>query len=77
MCTSLPFPALEVLYKYRLLNTPDKSILGLKVTFPPGAATPPHTHHGASVAVNVLSGSVFNKMNDDPVTVKKVLHNLL
>lgn len=66
-----PFPSLEVLYKYKLLNTPDKSILGLKVTFPPGASTPPHTHAGAFVAVIVLSGTVLNKMNDDPMTIKK------
>jgi quercetin dioxygenase-like cupin family protein len=66
-----PFPSLEVLYKYKLLNTPDKSILGLKVTFPPGASTPPHTHAGAFVAVNVLTGRVLNKMNDDLMTIKK------
>ncbi|KAI4089916.1 MAG: hypothetical protein L6R37_007972 [Teloschistes peruensis] len=67
-----PFPSLDILYKYKLANTADKSILGLKVTFPPSAQTPPHTHHGASVAVTVLTGSVFDKMNDDPMTVKKV-----
>ena len=66
-----PFPSLQVLYKYKLLNTPDKSILGLKVTFPLGASTPPHTHAGAFVAVNVLTGTVLNKMNDDPMTIKK------
>ncbi|KAK9327477.1 hypothetical protein V1520DRAFT_348714 [Lipomyces starkeyi] len=66
-----PFPSLEVLYKYKLLNTPDKTILGMKVTFAPGAATPPHTHHGAFVAVHVLTGAVLNKMNDDPMTIKK------
>jgi uncharacterized RmlC-like cupin family protein len=43
----------------------------MKVTFPPGAATPPHTHAGAFVAVHVLTGSVLNKMNDDPMTIKK------
>ncbi|KAE9375129.1 hypothetical protein N431DRAFT_334688 [Stipitochalara longipes BDJ] len=66
-----PFPSLEVLYKYKLLNTPDKTILGMKVTFPPGASTPPHTHAGAFVAVHVLTGSVLNKMNDYPMTIKK------
>lgn len=65
-----PFPSLEVLYKYKLLNTPDKSILGMKVTFPPGACTPPHSHAGAFVSVTVLTGSVLNKMNDDPMTIK-------
>nr|OQO27861.1 hypothetical protein B0A51_04830 [Rachicladosporium sp. CCFEE 5018] len=64
-----PFPSLELVYKYRLINTPDKSMIGLKVTFPPGACTPPHTHHGASVAVVVLSGTVLNKMNDEPMAV--------
>lgn len=45
-------------------------MLALKVTFPPGGSTPPHTHAGAFVAVHVLSGSVLNKMNDDPMTIK-------
>lgn len=66
-----PFPSLEILYKYKILNAPEKSMLALKVTFPPGASTPPHTHAGAFVAVSVLSGSVLNKMNDDPMTIKK------
>ena len=69
---SSPFPSLEVLYKFKLTGTPGKSILGLRVSFPPSAATPPHTHHGAFIAVNVLAGSVLNKMNDDPMTIKKV-----
>ena len=68
---SSPLPILEIVYKYKLPNTPDKTILGLKVTLPPGACTPPHTHHGASVAVHVMSGTVLNKMNDEPMTVKK------
>jgi quercetin dioxygenase-like cupin family protein len=58
-------------YKYKLVNTPDKSILGLKVTFPPGGCTPPHTHPGASVAVHVLTGTVLNKMNNEPMAVLK------
>jgi quercetin dioxygenase-like cupin family protein len=58
-------------YKYKLPNTPDKSIIGLKVTFPPGACTPPHTHHGASAAVHVLTGTVLNKMNNEPMVVLK------
>lgn len=46
-------------------------MLAFKVTFPPGASTPPHTHAGAFVAVHVLTGAVLNKMNDDPMTIKK------
>lgn len=41
------------------------------MALPPNASTPPHTHAGAFVAVYVLTGSVLNKMNDNPMTVKK------
>jgi quercetin dioxygenase-like cupin family protein len=47
----------------------------MKVTFPPNATTPPHTHAGAFVAVHVLSGAVLNKMNDDPMTINKAGDN--
>lgn len=43
------------------------SIVALQVNFLPNASTPPHTHAGAFVSVNVVSGYVFNKMNDDPM----------
>jgi quercetin dioxygenase-like cupin family protein len=66
-----PFPSLQVLYKYKVLNTPNKTVLSLIVTFPPGASTPSHTHAGAFIAIHVLTGSVLNKMNDDPMTIKK------
>ena len=33
------------------------------------ASTPPHTHPTAFVSVNVVSGFVYNKMNDNPMTV--------
>ncbi|CAG8976802.1 hypothetical protein HYALB_00012508 [Hymenoscyphus albidus] len=68
--SSRPFPSLELLYKYKLSNTPDKTILGMKVTFPPNASTPPHTHAGAFVTVHVLTGSVRNKMNNNPLTIQ-------
>ncbi|KAK4629707.1 hypothetical protein CLAFUW4_07666 [Fulvia fulva] len=64
-----PLPGLEILYKHKLQNTPGKSILGLRVDFPPGGDTPPHSHHGASVSVVVLAGKVFNKMNDEPIEI--------
>ncbi|KAL8737629.1 MAG: hypothetical protein Q9181_001502 [Wetmoreana brouardii] len=64
-------PIYDQLYKYRIDNAPGKSMLGLKITLPPGGQTPPHTHQGASVAASVLSGAVLNKMNDDPMTIKR------
>lgn len=66
-CCSRPFPALEPLYQFPLLNSPGKTILGLKVIFPPNASTPPHRHAGASLAVHVLEGRILNKMNNDPM----------
>lgn len=68
-CCSRPFPALEPLYQFPLLNSPGKTILGLKVKFPPNGSTPPHRHPGASLAVHVLEGRVLNKMNNEPMKI--------
>lgn len=45
--------------------------MGVSINFAPGAATPPHRHGGADVCGYVISGRVFNKMNDDPMTTKE------
>jgi quercetin dioxygenase-like cupin family protein len=60
-----------VLYQYPLRNVPNFSILGLSVVFPPGGASPPHRHGGASVAAVVISGTAYNKMNNDATMVLK------
>lgn len=67
MLSSRPFPKVEVLYTYALPNCPGKTIATFRVSFQPNGSTPPHSHAGAFVAVNVVSGYVFNKMNDDPM----------
>lgn len=66
---SRPLATVELAYQYELPNCPGKSSIGLRVTFPPNASTPPHTHAGASVSVLVLEGTVLNKMNDGPTRV--------
>lgn len=66
---SRPFPDVLPLYKYPILTCPGKSIVVLHVTFPPDGSTPPHTHAGAFVSVNVTSGYVLNKMNNDPMII--------
>ena len=43
--------------------------MGMLVEYPPGGATPPHRHGGASVSAYVINGSLLNKMNDDPMRV--------
>ncbi|EYE92027.1 cupin domain-containing protein [Aspergillus ruber CBS 135680] len=64
-----PMPTLNVTSQYRLANCPGKSIIGLLVSFPPNGSTPPHRHGGASVSAYVISGTLLNKMNDDPMRV--------
>ena len=68
---SRPFPNLELLYQYQLQNAPGKTILGMKVSFPPNGSTPPHRHAGASITAHVIEGSVLNKMNDEPMKTIK------
>lgn len=60
-------PSIEIVYSYRLVGIQNKSIVTLRIEFPPNGSTPPHRHGNASVAAHVLKGKVFNKMNDDPM----------
>jgi quercetin dioxygenase-like cupin family protein len=66
---SRPFPNILPLYRKSIPNCPGKTIVALNVTFPPNGSTPPHTHAGAFVVVNVVSGYTLNKMNNDPMKV--------
>lgn len=60
-------PSLEIAYSYKLVGIPNKTMIALRVEFPPNGSTPPHRHGGANVGVYVLKGTVLNKMNDDPM----------
>ncbi|RAH78540.1 cupin domain protein [Aspergillus japonicus CBS 114.51] len=64
---SCPLATTTLVYQYKLVNCPGKTIVGLLVEYPPNGATPPHRHGGASVSAYVLKGSVLCKMNDDPM----------
>ncbi|KAF4628964.1 hypothetical protein G7Y89_g9179 [Cudoniella acicularis] len=66
---SRPMPNILPVYRYQLSNSPGKSIVGLQVTFPPNGSTPPHRHAGAFLAVAIFSGSVLNKVNNDPMQI--------
>ncbi|GJN72433.1 cupin domain-containingprotein [Purpureocillium lilacinum] len=66
---SRPLPSMELAYQYKLPNCPGKSSIGLLVTFPPNSSTPPHRHAGAAASALVLSGSLVNKMNNEPTRV--------
>lgn len=62
-------PDITMVYSYNLSNCPGKTIVGLRVDFPPNAMTPPHRHGTAAVSAYVVKGTLLNKMNDDPMKV--------
>ncbi|KAJ5152639.1 RmlC-like cupin domain-containing protein [Penicillium canariense] len=68
---SRPMPEINIVYQYKLVNCPGKSIVCVRVEFPPNASTPPHRHGGASASAYVFSGTLLNKMNNDPMQVFK------
>ncbi|KAJ6134121.1 cupin domain protein [Penicillium sp. IBT 18751x] len=65
--TECPMANTTIVYQYKLVNCPGKTIVGMLVEYPPNGATPPHRHGGASVSAYVIHGSLLNKMNDDPM----------
>lgn len=67
--SSRPAPEVVPLYREEIPNVPGKTIVALQVSYPPNGSTPPHTHAGAFVVVNVVSGHLLNKMNDGPMEI--------
>jgi quercetin dioxygenase-like cupin family protein len=57
----------KIAYSYKLVGIPNKSLVCLRVEFPPNGSTPPHRHGGANVGAYVLKGRLLNKMNDEPM----------
>jgi quercetin dioxygenase-like cupin family protein len=54
------------LFKRELPNVPGKALLAAEVLFPPGAASPPHTHPvSAFIYAYVLSGEVISAVDDE------------
>ncbi|HTK35503.1 MAG TPA: cupin domain-containing protein [Caulobacteraceae bacterium] len=51
-------------------NIPGKSLVVVEVDYPPGAASPPHTHaDSAFIYAYVLAGEVESKVDDGPARV--------
>ncbi|KAH7166522.1 hypothetical protein EDB81DRAFT_782395 [Dactylonectria macrodidyma] len=72
-----PTVSVAMSYLHRPPNMADKTWLGLLVTAPPNAATPPHTHAGAAIVATVIRGHVLNQMvhsHVDPATGAKHTH---
>jgi quercetin dioxygenase-like cupin family protein len=64
-----PSPAKTTLiYDHILPNAPGKSIKAVLVEYPPGGASPAHTHpSSAFVFATVLEGAVRSQVGDGPV----------
>jgi quercetin dioxygenase-like cupin family protein len=54
------------LFNRALPNVPGKALIAVEVLFPPGAASPPHTHpKSAFIYAYVLSGEIVSAVNDE------------
>jgi quercetin dioxygenase-like cupin family protein len=60
-------PSLDIVYSYKLIGIPNKTIVSLRIEFPPNGSTPPHRHGGANLGAYVLKGTLLNKMNEEPM----------
>jgi quercetin dioxygenase-like cupin family protein len=55
------------LFKRALPNVPGKALVAVEVSFPPGAASPAHTHpKSAFIYAYVLSGEIISAVDDEP-----------
>ena len=59
-------------FEQAIPNIPGKSLIAVVVDYPPGGASPPHTHAKSSfIYAYVISGSAESKVNDAPTRVYK------
>ncbi|POR30970.1 Oxalate oxidase GF-3.8 [Tolypocladium paradoxum] len=70
-CRTRPRENGELLFDHEIANAPGKSMVGLRVGFPPDGWTPPHRHGGATVVALVQEGEVLSGMNGNPPKVYK------
>jgi quercetin dioxygenase-like cupin family protein len=55
------------LFKRAMPNVPGKALIAVEVSFPPGAASPAHTHpKSAFIYAYVLSGEIVSAVDDEP-----------
>src|SRR5690348_7244031 len=58
-------PAVRKNFEAAIPRIPGKSLLAVEVGYPPGAASPPHTHaKSAFIYAYVISGEIVSKVND-------------
>lgn len=58
------------IFEQALPNAPGKVLVAAEVLYPPGAASPPHTHpHSSFIYAYVLSGEIVSAVDDEPPRV--------
>jgi quercetin dioxygenase-like cupin family protein len=63
--------SIKQVYRAAMPDQPGTDIVIIKVDYPPGGTTPPHTHPGLAY-VYVLSGAVISQVdNDGPTTYRQ------
>jgi quercetin dioxygenase-like cupin family protein len=57
-------------FEHAIPNAKGKSLVAIRVTYPPGGKSPPH-HHAPSAFIYgyVLSGAVRSQVNDEPAKI--------
>ena len=64
--TALLQETVTPVFERELPNVPGKSIIALEVLYPPGAASPSHTHpKSAFIYAYVLSGEILSAVDDE------------
>jgi quercetin dioxygenase-like cupin family protein len=54
------------IFKHELPNVPGKSLIAVEVEYPPGGASPSHTHaKSAFIYAYVLSGEIVSAVDDE------------
>lgn len=76
VCTAMPLRAAEEtatpVFESSLPNVPGKKIIAVRVDYPPGARSAPHTHApSAFIFAYVLAGQIRSQVGDGPVLTYK------
>lgn len=57
-------------FSHAITNIPGKSLVAVEVVYPPGGASPPHSHaKSAFIYAYVVSGAIESQVGDEPAHV--------
>jgi quercetin dioxygenase-like cupin family protein len=70
VCATAPVEIVTPTFSHDIPNVPGKSLIAALVTYPPGGASPAHTHApSAFIYAYVLSGEIRSQVDGAPVRV--------